>query len=203
MAAKQGYVEAQYNLGHMYYLGEVSRGAPQCCIRGVRWELVQARDVQFAGIAQVYYKTDRDKGAIGEECMWPRDSYTGPGGGLYTGPGGGLYTGPGGGAYTGPGGGLYTGPGGGLYTGPGGGLYAGPGGGLYAGPGGGLYAGPGGGLYTGPGGGLYTGPGGGLYTGPSDPPYYSNWPTREILIRSLESRGHKKIARRLRRVWRL
>ena len=25
---------------------------------------------------------------------WPRDRYTGPGGGLYTGPGGGLYTGP-------------------------------------------------------------------------------------------------------------
>ena len=56
---------------------------------------------------------------------WPRDRYTGPGGGLYTGPGGGLYTGPGGGAYTGPGGGAYTGPGGGLYTGPGGGLYTG------------------------------------------------------------------------------
>lgn len=56
---------------------------------------------------------------------WPRNRYTGPGGGLYTGPGGGLYTGPGGGLYTGPGGGLYTGPGGGLYTGPGGGLYTG------------------------------------------------------------------------------
>lgn len=41
---------------------------------------------------------------------WPRDKYTGPGGGLYTGPGGGLYTGPGGGLYTGSGGGLYTGP---------------------------------------------------------------------------------------------
>ena len=41
---------------------------------------------------------------------WPRDRYTGPGGGLYTGPGGGAYTGPGGGLYTGPGGGLYTGP---------------------------------------------------------------------------------------------
>lgn len=53
------------------------------------------------------------------EQTWPRDRYTGPGGGLYTGPGGGLYTGPGGGAYTGPGGGLYTGPGGGAYTGPG------------------------------------------------------------------------------------
>jgi hypothetical protein len=42
--------------------------------------------------------------------MWPRNRYTGPGGGLYTGPGGGLYTGPGGGLYTGPGGGLYTEP---------------------------------------------------------------------------------------------
>ena len=41
---------------------------------------------------------------------WPRDQYTGPGGGLYTGPGGGMYTGPGGGLSTGPGGGMYTGP---------------------------------------------------------------------------------------------
>ena len=40
---------------------------------------------------------------------WPRDLYTGPGGGLYTGPGGGMYTGSGGGMYTGPGGGMYTG----------------------------------------------------------------------------------------------
>lgn len=53
-----------------------------------------------------------------EKNLWPRDRYSGPGGGLYTGRGGGMYTGPGGGAYTGPGGGLYTGPGGGLYTGP-------------------------------------------------------------------------------------
>ena len=52
-----------------------------------------------------------------ETGTWPRDRYTGPGGGEYTGPGGGLYTGPGGGAYTGSGGGLYTGPGGGMYTG--------------------------------------------------------------------------------------
>lgn len=52
------------------------------------------------------------------EGTWPRDSYTGPGGGLYTGPGGGLYSGPGGGLYSGPGGGLYSGPDGGLYTGP-------------------------------------------------------------------------------------
>mgnify|MGYP000060589798 FL=1 len=58
---------------------------------------------------------------------WPRNLYTGPGGGMYTGPGGGMYTGPGGGMYTGPGGGLYSGPGGGLYSGPGGGLYSGPG----------------------------------------------------------------------------
>jgi hypothetical protein len=63
--------------------------------------------------------TDKSKG-------WPRDSYTGPGGGASIGPGGGLYTGPGGGASIGPGGGLYTGPGGGLYTGPGGGLWTGP-----------------------------------------------------------------------------
>ena len=34
--------------------------------------------------------------------MWPRDQYTGVGGGLYTGVGGGLYGGPGGGMYTGP-----------------------------------------------------------------------------------------------------
>ena len=52
------------------------------------------------------------------ENTWPRDQYSGPGGGLYTGPGGGMYTGPGGGLYSGPGGGLYTGPGGGMYTGP-------------------------------------------------------------------------------------
>lgn len=39
--------------------------------------------------------------------MWPRNRYTGPGGGLYTGPDGGLYTGPGGGLYTGPGGNPY------------------------------------------------------------------------------------------------
>ena len=42
---------------------------------------------------------------------WPRNNYTGPGGGLYTGPGGGASTGPGGGLYTGPSGGAYTGPG--------------------------------------------------------------------------------------------
>ena len=59
------------------------------------------------------------------EIGWPRDRYTGPGGGLYTGPGGGLYTGPGGGAYTGPGGGLSVSPGGGLSVSPGGGLYTG------------------------------------------------------------------------------
>ncbi len=49
---------------------------------------------------------------------WPRDQYTGPGGGMSTGPGGGLSTGPGGGMSTGPGGGLTTGPGGGMSTGP-------------------------------------------------------------------------------------
>ena len=137
----------------------------------------------------------------GGVSVWPRDSYTGPGGGLYTGPGGGLYTGPGGGASTGPGGGLSTGPGGGMYAGPGGGLYTGPGGGLYTGPGGGLYTGPGGGLYTGPGGGLYTGPGGGLYTGPSSQPYRSNWPTRGALIEALRDRGLDDVARTLKEAW--
>jgi hypothetical protein len=122
---------------------------------------------------------------------WPRDQYSGPGGGRYTGPGGGLYTGPGGGKYTGPSGGLYTGPGGGLYTGPGGGLYTGPGGGLYTGPGGGLYTGPSGGLYTGPSGGLYTGPGGGMYTGPCNDHYYSIIPPWDIFIQELLKRGLK------------
>ena len=65
--------------------------------------------------------------------MWPRNRFTGVGGGLYTGVGGGLYTGVGGGAYTGVDGGMYTGVGGGLYTGVGGGLYKGVGGGLYTG----------------------------------------------------------------------
>jgi len=72
---------------------------------------------------------------------WPRDLYTGPGGGLSTGPGGGLSTEPGGGLSTGPGGGLSTGPAGGLSDGPAGGLSDGPGGGLSTGPGGGLYTG--------------------------------------------------------------
>jgi hypothetical protein len=120
---------------------------------------------------------------------WPRDRYTGPGGGLYTGSGGGLYNGPGGGAYTGPGGGLYTGPGGGLYTGPGGGLYSGPGGGLYTGPGGGLYTGPGGGLYSGPGGGLYAGPGGGLYAGACAEPYRRNIPPLDVFVQELRKRN--------------
>ena len=120
---------------------------------------------------------------------WPRDNYSGPGGGAYTGPGGGMYTGPGGGAYTGPGGGAYTGPGGGAYTGPGGGLYTGPGGGCYTGPGGGLYTGPGGGAYAGPGGGLYTGPGGGAYAGPSSSPVLRNWPPIPVLIAHLRQLG--------------
>ena len=47
---------------------------------------------------------------------WPRDSYTGQGGGLYRGRGGGMYTGLGGGASTLRGGGLSTLRGGGLST---------------------------------------------------------------------------------------
>jgi len=38
----------------------------------------------------------------GEAKTWPRDLYSGPGGGMCKGPGGGLYAGPGGGMYTGP-----------------------------------------------------------------------------------------------------
>ena len=52
------------------------------------------------------------------EGTWPRDLYSGPGGGLSTSRGGGLYTGPGGGLSRSPGGGLHAGPGGGLYSGP-------------------------------------------------------------------------------------
>jgi hypothetical protein len=32
---------------------------------------------------------------MAQRNTWPRDRYTGPGGGAYTGPGGGMYTGPG------------------------------------------------------------------------------------------------------------
>ena len=139
-----------------------------------------------------------------EPKKWPRDSCTGPGGGLYTGPGGGAYTGPDGGAYTGPGGGAYTGPDGGAYTGPGGGLSTGPGGGLYTGPGGGLSTGPGGGLYTGPGGGLSTGPGGGLYTGPGGrltPTYRNNIPPRKVFLEQLLMRGYQAQYRKLKAAW--
>ena len=96
---------------------------------------------------------------------WPRDRYTGVGGGLYTGVDGGLYTGVGGGAYTGVGGGAYTGVGGGLYTGVGGGCY------------------------TGVGGGLYTGVGGGAYAGVPNPSLRRNWPPIPILLEYLSRIG--------------
>ena len=117
------------------------------------------------------------------EGTWPRNLYSGPGGGLSTSPGGGMYTGPGGGASTGRGGGLYTGPGGGLSRSPGGGLYTGPGGGLSKGPGGGLY----------------TGPGGGLNSGPV--PYCRNIPPLPVFIRYLEETGYEREARLLREAY--
>ena len=130
------------------------------------------------------------------EGTWPRDLYSGPGGGLSTAQGGGMYTGPGGGASRGRGGGLYTGPGGGMSTGPGGGLYTGPGGGLSRSPGGGLYTGPGGGLSRSPGGGLYAGPGGGLYSGPET--YCRNIPPLPVFIRYLQENGYERQATVLR-----
>lgn len=116
------------------------------------------------------------------EGSWPRNQYTGPGGGLYTGPGGGIYTGPGGGRYTGPGGGMYTGPGGGMYSGPGGGLDADSLAGV---------------LYTGPGGGLYTGPGGGMYTGPGDP-YCKTMPPWPELAAFFDRNGMSDAAAKIR-----
>lgn len=125
------------------------------------------------------------------ECpqgTWPRNLYSGPGGGLSTEPGGGMYEGPGGGMSTEPGGGLYEGPGGGMSREPGGGLFTGPGGGLYQGQGGGLYEGPGGGMYRGPGGGLSKGP----------KPYCSNRPPWPILIKYLEEYGFEDEVRLIR-----
>ena len=134
---------------------------------------------------------------------WPRNRYSGVGGGLYAGVGGGLYTWVGGGAYAGVGGGAFTGVGGGAYTGVGGGLYTGVGGGCYTGVGGGLYTGVGGGCYTGPGGGLYTGPGGGAYAGPSSPPVKRNWPPIPILLAYLRRIGYNQHADLIARVYEL
>lgn len=64
---------------------------------------------------------------------WPRDQYTGSGGGLSTLSGGGLSTLSGGGLSTLSGGGASTLSGGGLSTLSGGGLSTLPGGGLYTG----------------------------------------------------------------------
>jgi hypothetical protein len=144
--------------------------------------------------ATLCWRINRLKGAIVRN-VWPRDQYSGPGGGMYAGPGGGMYAGPGGGMYAGPGGGMYAGPGGGMYAGPGGGMYAGPGGGLYTGPKGGLYTGPKGGLYEGPGGGLYAGPGGGMYAGPCSKPYRSNIPPWPIFVDLLRQYGYIDIVR--------
>jgi hypothetical protein len=128
---------------------------------------------------------------------WPRDRYTGPGGGLSTAPGGGLSTAPGDGASTASGGGLSAAYGGGLSTAYGGGLSAAYGGGLSTAYGGGLSEAIGGGLSTAVGGGLSSAPGGGLYTGPCANPYRSNTPPMHVFIPELRSRGLHRIADRL------
>ena len=132
---------------------------------------------------------------------WPRDSYTGPGGGLYTGPGGGLYTGPGGGSSTSICGGLSTSIGGGLSTAIGGGLSTAIGGGLSTAIGGGLSTAIGGGLSTAIGGGLSTTIGGGLYTGPYDNPYHSNIPPRATFLEHLRRRGYHREYQVLKAAW--
>ena len=112
---------------------------------------------------------------------WPRDRYTGPGGGLSTAPGGGLSTAPGDGASTASGGGLSAAYGGGLSTAFGGGLSEAVGGGLS----------------TADGGGLSSAPGGGLCTGPCANPYRSNTPPMDVFIPELRRRGLHRIADRL------
>jgi len=95
---------------------------------------------------------------------WPRDRYTGPGGGLYKVRAG---------AWT------PTTVGADAYSG----------GGLDHYNGGGLDHYNGGGLDNSPGGGLYNGPGGGLYSGPCDHPFMASTPPTQVFVKEQRARG--------------
>jgi hypothetical protein len=121
---------------------------------------------------------------------WPRDRYSGPGGGLYAGTGGGFDQFNGGGADRFNGGGLDRFNGGGLDQFNGGGLDQFNGGGLDRFNGGGLDRFNGGGLDRFNRGGLDPSPGGGLYAGPCSNPYKASTPPTEIFVQELRSRGY-------------
>src|SRR5947208_9041113 len=68
-------------------------GATRCVVqpRAIRPHAAQRKNVR---------RNNKRRGLMSTN-KWPRNLYTGVGGGMYTGVGGGMYTGVGGGAYTG------------------------------------------------------------------------------------------------------